>query len=160
MLTCELLSCFQQIIKIVNFVSRLAYLSDIFGILNHMNMFFQGRTAYGSFCFKIASIFTEARLVHNKRRGQAVSQVRNLSSLQLQHSERLYTHFLLDSASRGTQVKQKNCQVVRNRKKSENCRFIMKNFQRVCLSVFVAVRCHRSNIKLFGKTKMEITWQR
>ena len=45
------------------FLSRLAYLSDIFDTLNHMNT---SKQYHCRFCLKIASVCTEARLVDNK----------------------------------------------------------------------------------------------
>ena len=73
------------------FLSRLAYLSDIFDTLNHMNMFFQGpNSTIADFVSKLQAYVRKLDLWTTNIEAKQYHMFKDLSSLQYQHSEKLF----------------------------------------------------------------------
>ena len=73
------------------FLSRLAYLSDIFDTLNHMNMFFQGPNSnIADFFSKLQAYVRKLDLWTTNIEAKRYHMFKDLSSLQYQCSEKLF----------------------------------------------------------------------
>ena len=73
------------------FLSRLAYLSDIFDTLNHMNMLFQGPNSnIADFLSKLQAYVRKLDLWTTNIEAKQYHMFKELSSLQYQHSEKLF----------------------------------------------------------------------
>ena len=73
------------------FLSRLAYLSDIFDTLNHMNMFFQGpNSTIADFVSKLQAYVQKLDLWTTNIEAKQYHMFKNLSSLQYQHNKKLF----------------------------------------------------------------------
>ena len=82
---------FRQHLANAEFLSRLAYLSDIFDTLNHMNMFFQGpNSTIADFVSKLQAYVRELDLWTTNIEGKQYHMFKDFSSLQYQHSEKLF----------------------------------------------------------------------
>ena len=73
------------------FLSRLAYVSDIFDSLNHMYMFFQGpNSTISDFVSKLPAYLRKLDLWTSRIEAKQNHMFKDLSSLQHQHSEKLF----------------------------------------------------------------------
>ena len=82
---------FKQDLGNAEFLSRLAYLSNIFDTLNHMNMFFQGpNSTIADFVSKLEAYVRKLDLWTTNIEGKQYHVFKDLSSLQYQHSEKLF----------------------------------------------------------------------
>ena len=82
---------FKQNLGNAEFLSRLAYLSDIFDTLNHMNMFFQGpNSTTADFVSKLEAYVRKLDLWTTNIEGKQYHVFKDLSSLQYQHSKKLF----------------------------------------------------------------------
>ena len=82
---------FENDLASTEFLSRLAYLSDIFDTLNHMNMFFQGsKSTISDFVSKLLSYLRKLDLWTTNIEAKQYHMFKDLSSLQYQHSEKLF----------------------------------------------------------------------
>ena len=75
----------------MEFLSRLAYLSDIFDTLNHMNMFFQcPNSTIPDFVSKLQAYVRKLDLWTTNIEAKQYQMFKDLSSLQYQHIEKLF----------------------------------------------------------------------